>query len=42
MQFTISARGKAAAQPIQKFIKTNFSQVPVEQIDSFFGFTKGS
>jgi hypothetical protein len=42
MQFTVSARGKDAAQPIQKFIKTNFSQVPVEQIDSFFGFTTHS
>lgn len=39
MQFTISARGKSAAVPIQLFIKQNFSQVPVEQIDSFFGFT---
>ena len=39
MQFTISARGKPAAQPIQQFIKKNFSDIPVEQIDSFFGFT---
>ena len=39
MQFTISARGKSAAVPIQLFIKKNFSQIPVEQIDSFFGFT---
>jgi hypothetical protein len=39
MQFTISARGKSAAQPIQQFIKRNFSIVPLEQIDSFFGFT---
>jgi hypothetical protein len=42
MQFTISARGKRAGQPIQKFIKANFSQVPLEQIDSFFGFTTHS
>ena len=25
MQYTISARGKKAAQPIQKFIKDNYS-----------------
>ena len=42
MQFTISARGKSAAVPIQLFIKKNFSQIPVEQIDSFFGFTTHS
>lgn len=39
MQFTISARGKSAAQPIQQFIKQYFGHVPLEQIDSFFGFT---
>lgn len=38
-QFTISARGKSAGIPIQKFIKQNFSDIPIEQIDSFFGFT---
>ena len=40
MQFTISARGKSAAQPIQQLIKTNYSDIPVEQIESFFGFTE--
>jgi len=40
MQFTISARGKQSAQPIQQFIKQNYSDVPLEQIDSFFGFTE--
>lgn len=40
MQFTVSARGKAAAQPIQRFIKENYSNIPLEQIDSFFGFTE--
>ena len=30
MQFTMSARGKSAAQPIQQFIKQNFSHVPLE------------
>lgn len=42
MQFTISARSKMAAQPIQQFIKRNFSHIPLEQIDSFFGFTTHS
>jgi len=40
MQFTVSARGKQAAQPIQQFIKQNYSNIPLEQIDSFFGFTE--
>jgi len=39
MQFTISARGKLAGQTIQEFIRMNFSEIPVEQIDSIFGFT---
>jgi hypothetical protein len=38
-QFTISARGKATAMPIQMFMKRHFSDIPVAQIDSFFGFT---
>ncbi|MBP7608004.1 MAG: hypothetical protein KA760_00815 [Steroidobacteraceae bacterium] len=38
-QYTISARGKAAAIPIQMFMRRNFSDIPVAQIDSFFGFT---
>ncbi len=38
-QFTISARGKPAAMPIQKFMKRYFNDIPVAQIDSFFGFT---
>lgn len=42
MQFTISARGKQSAEPIQRFIKTNYSQIPLDQIDSFFGFTEPS
>jgi hypothetical protein len=40
MQFTISARAKPAAQPIQQLIKQHFSDIPVGQIDSFFGFTE--
>jgi hypothetical protein len=42
MQFTISARGKASAIPIQRFIKENYNQIPLQQIDSFFGFTEMS
>ena len=42
MQFTVSARGKAAAVPIQQFIRKNYSDLPLEQIDSFFGFTEVS
>ncbi len=38
-QYTISARGKAAAMPIQMFMKRHFNDIPVGQIDSFFGFT---
>jgi hypothetical protein len=40
VQYTISARGKPSAVPIQQFIRGNYSQVPLEQIDSFFGFTE--
>jgi len=42
MQFTISARGKASAIPIQRFIKENYNHIPLQQIDSFFGFTEMS
>ena len=42
MQFTISARGKASAVPIQRFIKDNYNHIPLEQIDRFFGFTEAS
>jgi len=42
MQFTVSARGKGSAVPIQQFIRKNYSDLPIEQIDSFFGFTEAS
>ena len=42
MQFTVSARGKPAALPIQQFIKKNYSEYPLHEIDSFFGFTERS
>ncbi len=38
-QITISARDKMAGMPIHQFIKQHFSDIPIEQIDSFFGFT---
>ncbi len=38
-QYTISARDKLAGQPIQQFINEHFSHIPLEEIDSFFGFT---
>jgi hypothetical protein len=40
MEYTVSARGKRSAQPIQQFIKMNYGDLPLEQIDSFFGFTE--
>lgn len=40
MEFTVSARGKPSAVPIQKFIRNNYNEIPLEQIDSFFGFTE--
>lgn len=42
MQFTISARGKPAAVPIQQFISRHYGHVPREQIESFFGFVEQS
>lgn len=42
MEYTVSARSKPPAMPIQKFIKESFSHIPVEEIDSFFGFTEYS
>ena len=42
MEFTVSARGKQSAQPIQQFIKQNYSEIPLEQINSFFGFAEAS
>lgn len=39
MQYTISARDKKARQPIKQFIDQHFSEIPIEEIDSFFGFT---
>lgn len=40
MQFTISARGKETSTPIQSFIKSHYGHIPLDEIDSFFGFTE--
>lgn len=40
LQYTVSARGKPPAVPIQQFIKKNYAQLCTEQIDSFFGFAE--
>ncbi len=39
MQFTISVRDKKAGEPIQRFLRENFHDIPIEQIESIFGFT---
>lgn len=40
MEFTLSARSKAAAVPIQMLIKQHYSHIPLSQVESFFGFTE--
>jgi hypothetical protein len=40
VQYTVSARGKPSALPIQRFMRSEYPLVPLEQIDSFFGFTE--
>jgi hypothetical protein len=40
MKFTVSARSKPAAVPIQRYISKNYAEIPIEQIESFFGFTE--
>jgi len=42
MVFTVSARGKKENVPILEFLKTCFSSIPPDQIDSVFGFTEPS
>lgn len=42
MKFTVSARSKPSAVPIQKYVKHNYAGVPAEQIESFFGFVEAS
>ncbi|MBN1415756.1 MAG: hypothetical protein JW973_11700 [Bacteroidales bacterium] len=40
--YTISARGKRANQPIEKFLKDFFPNIPLQKIDSVFGFVEAS
>jgi hypothetical protein len=42
MTFTISARGKREKTPVMDFLKTHFSSIPLEQVDSVFGFLEAS
>ncbi|PLX20786.1 MAG: hypothetical protein C0597_03900 [Marinilabiliales bacterium] len=36
--YTISARGKKLNQPVEKYFKTYFPNIPLSKIDSLFGF----
>ena len=38
--YTISARGKDGEKPVMDFLKENFSTIPLNQIDSLFGFVE--
>jgi len=40
--YTISARGKLIQEPITSFIDKNFGSVPIEKIESVFGFVEQS
>lgn len=40
--YTISARGKAAKVPVFKFIRHQYGNVPLREIDSLFGFVEQS
>jgi hypothetical protein len=40
--YTVSARGKNEGMPVLEFLKTFFSSIPLNQIDSVFGFTEPS
>ena len=40
VSFTVSARGKSADMPVFRFLSTNFADLPLEQIDSVFGFVE--
>lgn len=42
LSFTISARGKNERMPISDFLRSYFSSIPLEQIDSVFGFLEAS
>jgi len=40
--YTISARGKQESEPISQYLRDNFGSLPLEQIDSVFGFVERS
>ncbi len=40
ISFTISARGKAGEMPVMEFLRLNFGALPLERIDSLFGFVE--
>ena len=40
ISFTISARGKAGEMPVMEFLRRNFGKLPLERIDSLFGFVE--
>ena len=42
MIFTISARGKLRDASILEFLKSNYSSIPMQKIDSVFGFLESS
>jgi len=42
MRFTISARGKRESTPVLAFLRDHFPSVPLDQIDSIFGFLEPS
>lgn len=40
--YTVSARGKQESEPISRFLRNNFGNLPLQQIDSVFGFVERS
>ncbi len=40
--FTVSARGKSSNESISDFLRTNYLDLPLEQIESVFGFVEKS
>ncbi len=41
-RYTISARGKKLNQPVEEYFKTFFPNIPLNKVDSIFGFVKKS
>ena len=38
--YTVSVRGKSRAEPILQYLSRNFGSLPLEQIESVFGFVE--